>query len=83
MVVESIHLYDAKVQLFFESSKFFRRNNENPMKIQYMSDLHMELWDNSRYLKAAIKREESELASIPECEQARPKVKANEFNAKG
>ena len=26
--------------------------------------------------KAAIKREESELASIPECEQARPKVKA-------
>ena len=21
------------------------------MKIQYMSDLHMELWDNSRYLK--------------------------------
>ena len=22
------------------------------MKIQYMSDLHMELWDNSRYVKA-------------------------------
>ena len=22
------------------------------MKIQYMSDLHMELWDNSRYIKA-------------------------------
>ena len=21
------------------------------MKIQYMSDLHMELWDNSRYVK--------------------------------
>ena len=22
------------------------------MKIQYMSDLHMELWDNSRYIRA-------------------------------
>jgi hypothetical protein len=22
------------------------------MRIQYMSDLHMELWDNSRYIKA-------------------------------
>ena len=22
------------------------------MKIQYMSDLHMELWDNSRFIKA-------------------------------
>ncbi len=22
------------------------------MRIQYMSDLHMELWDNSRYLRA-------------------------------
>lgn len=21
------------------------------MKIQYISDLHMELWDNSRYIK--------------------------------
>ena len=22
------------------------------MRIQYMSDLHMELWDNSRYIRA-------------------------------
>ena len=53
------------------------------MRIQYMSDLHMELYDNSRYIKAAIEREESELASIPEREQARPKVKAKEFDANG
>ena len=26
------------------------------MRIQYMSDLHMELWDNWRYIKAAIER---------------------------
>ena len=53
------------------------------MRIQYMSDLHMELYDNSRYIKAAIEREESKLVSIPEREQARPKVKAKEFDANG
>ena len=53
------------------------------MRIQYMSDLHMELYDNSRYIKAAIEREESKLVSIPEREQARSKVKAKEFDANG
>ena len=41
------------------------------------------LYDNSRYIKAAIEREESKHVSIPEREQARPKVKAKEFDVNG
>jgi len=54
------------------------------MRIQYMSNLHMELYDNSRYIKAAIERVQMKAGfQSAECEQARPKGKAKEFEVVG
>ena len=54
------------------------------MRIQYMSDLHMELWDNWRYVKAAIERVQMKVGfQSAEREQARPKGKVNGFDVVG
>ena len=49
-----------------------------------MSDLHMELWDNWRYIKAAIERVQMKVGfQSAEREQARPKGKVNGFDVVG